>query len=86
MSYTDEETIKSYVEEIAKYGYCKIDGENVYERDVIRSMLSDRRAIKVILMTINGLRDESDKLTISLYDEHARDLVVDALASVEGKE
>ena len=87
MSYPDEAKIKSSIEEIAKRGYCLIDGKTISEPQVIGNMTKDNDStFKIISNLFNGFNERAIKLNIELYDKHARDLVVDALASVEDKD
>ena len=78
-----EKVIIAKIQEMRKYGLCRVAGVAIYESSVINSMLGDEHIEFVLSRLVNGLPEFATELSNTLYDNHARDLIIDALASVE---
>lgn len=78
-----DEQIDAWIEEIAKTGFCTIDGVDVLKASVISDMLGEDKIEVVIGLLNDGHNDQAAKLNSELFDKCARSLVIDAIASIE---
>ena len=78
-----EKVITAKIQQMRRYGFCRVAGVTIYESSVINRMLGDEHIEFVLSRLVNGLPEFATELNNALYDNHARDLIIDALASVE---